>query len=188
MHILKHVSKKGVCNMYRTFINIIIGFFIGRTARQAYERQKTKKDMRELEKQKIYREVYGEETFKEKYVYPYQEEPITYTEVDYLELEYEDMRKKPTISFFLTLVFGSVGYLYTSTTAFAIAFVSNVFLLVIGITINGTLFEHFVNYPRPENMLALGIFIVRITHTVIATAFTIQTNNKIRESLGLEMR
>jgi len=173
--------------MYRTFINVIIGFLIGRTARQAYERQKTKKNMREIEKQKIYLEVYGEEAYKEKYVYPYQEEPITYTKEDYLELEFRDARKKPAISFFLTLAFGSVGYLYTSTTAFAIAFVSNVFLLVIGITINGTLSEHFVNYPRPEDMLALGMFIVRITHTVIATVFTVRMNNQTREKLGLEV-
>jgi|SRR5699024_1561852 len=169
--------------MYRTAINFIIGFFIGRTARQVYDYQRTKKETSEFEKQKIYREVYGEEAYKEKYVYPYQEEPVTYTEEDYLELEYRDIKKNPIITFLLTFMFGSVGYLYITTIGFAIVLILNVFLYVSGVLLVDNLFGS--GNPTAMNFLIIGVVIVRITHTIIATYVTIRINNKLRKNLGL---
>jgi|SRR5699024_1089389 len=163
----------------RAGLNFLIGAGIGHIARKRYDQKRAKKELREIEKRKAYKAVYGEEAYQERYGEP----EVVYTKQYVNQLDYEDEKKNPLIAMIFTLITGSLGYLYVSSLACLVAFLFNFVFFVVGLQMMNTL---GVANPNIHMHFAMIIVIVRILHACIAVGLTVYKNNELKEELDLK--
>lgn len=83
---------------------------------------------------------------------------------------------------------GTLGYLYVSAAAFAIAFTSQISIVIVLVFLVNE-FDFLVSFTNKQDFMivAYGILFLRFIHMIIAVAITTYYNKQLKKNLKNEL-